>query len=157
MKKREVVAIFMLIIIMIIALILAFPTTVVKSRYVGSHSIYLKPDCTACHTDVVNELKNSSGAFPHSNVGNITQCYSCHAGNSTMRGHNETLVECIDCHNTTAATRFDNSEVWGWKSYTTGWQELNNSVHKTMVKNNESFACMGCHTDVDVNFTWIRG
>jgi nitrate/TMAO reductase-like tetraheme cytochrome c subunit len=153
------------------------------SLFAGQHSFDKPGDgtiCQKCHSDVYSELSTAS-TYHTSISGSSTPCKACHStgyvsssamplGNGTNgtgtsdvglnitsgewsngNGTNATYtgihaaitVECVSCH---YAVNFTNDAHKAFADNATSEVYLNGA--------NE--ACVGCHTKVYVNMTWIR-
>ena len=160
----------------------ALPSTL--SMFAGQHSWY-DPNtqsipCTKCHEKEYQELANGGPHSPGYSVYNTTadygsgvgvngsvnywggagapigdRCYGCHQvgynpdGNAVFDNntkHAAVSIGCVECHSWVPTELMDASE---------GHAPFYN-VDDTELLAGKNEVCLGCHTMVGVNITWIR-
>ncbi|MCS4541601.1 MAG: hypothetical protein HY929_04670 [Euryarchaeota archaeon] len=159
---RKILISILILLSIILLLVLFLPVSF--PHYVGAHTWYKMPKCTACHKYIVNEIDSSNQTvnWPHiaykqiSNKANNTQCRECHIKYGSVSGHNASYINCTKCHNATYFPGYNSTSPYS----TRGWGGIRSGIHKPFNasgKNNRTlnFGCLGCHTSIAVNVTFL--
>ena len=160
---------FMLMVAIIGIGIFVLPSTL--SMFAGQHTWY-DPDggipCEKCHFIEEQELVGSGG--PHDPDGYTK--YNSSMTYSVWTGETSTSSRCLGCHQ--SATEYNNNtqhaaiavlctDCHSWviselqaegAAHTSFYDAMNVTGDDSLRKSNK--ACIGCHTMVGVNTTWVR-
>ncbi|MDD5473031.1 MAG: hypothetical protein PHU34_02665 [Candidatus Methanoperedens sp.] len=159
----------------------AMPSTL--SLFAGQHTFYngSQVNCNKCHQDIYNEMTSAGVSTAHRTTA-LQACQGCHlTGNisqvpfnatSNMSWYNNSIagnpnahaaitLECVACHQGVPAEFNNTAEAhvpfYLNSSYTINTSAGLNAVNQTVIQlNGANTACVGCHTHIAMNVTWIR-
>lgn len=142
--------------------------------------------CRKCHEDIYSEIYNSGAGLPHVSFGETCMaCHTTgyvwrsfianvsgmtkgvHGVNKSEQGfHAATTVECVFCHDLVPkqitnvseshTLFFLNATSTRTLYYNNGTPKPNNGNQSVVMLKGANTACVGCHTHVWVNATWVR-
>lgn len=159
----------------------AMPSTL--SLFAGQHTFIngSSVDCKKCHQDIYNEL-TTGGSTAHLTT-QLQACQGCHkTGNITQvifnstqnmtwfntsikgnaNAHAAVTLECVSCHQGVGIELSGSQEAhtqFYWNSSNTINSSVGgvNAVNNTVISlRGANTACVGCHTHITTNVTWIR-